>query len=130
MSSDFFPPRPESRPVIYAYQDTNPQYKGLLKIGYSTRTAAERVAEQYPIARPGALPYHIVFEASAMRNDGTIFIDHEIHRCLRGKGLKNLEGEWFACTLQDVQAAYLAVKNGETGDADAGRTLDFKMRPE
>jgi len=131
MSNGFFPPRPDSRPVVYAYEDLrDPEVKGLLKVGYSTRMAAERVAEQYPTARPGTLQFRIVFEASAMRNDGTIFIDHEIHRHLRRKGLKNPKGEWFACTLQDVQAAYLAVKNGDTGDADAGRTLDFKMRPE
>ena len=36
MSKDFFPPRPESRPTIYAYEDTNPQYAGLLKVGCTT----------------------------------------------------------------------------------------------
>ena len=35
MSRDFFPPRPASRPTIYAYEDTNQQYAGLLKVGYS-----------------------------------------------------------------------------------------------
>lgn len=130
MSNGFFPPRPEARPVIYAYEDTHPQYKDLLKVGYTTRTAAERVAEQYPTARPGALPYRIVFEQSAMRKDGTTFTDREIHRQLRGMGIKNPDGEWFACSLNELQAAYLAVKKGETGDADAERTLDFSMRPE
>jgi hypothetical protein len=38
MSNDFFPPRPESRPMIYAYEDTNPQFAGLLKVGYNTRS--------------------------------------------------------------------------------------------
>ncbi len=130
MPNEFFPPRPGARPVIYAYEDTHPQYKGLLKVGYTTRTAAERVAEQYPTARPGALPYRIVFEQSAMRKDGTTFTDHEIHRQLRRMGVKNPEGEWFACALKELQAAYLAVKNGETDDADSERTLDFSMRPE
>jgi len=27
MSKEFFPPRPESRPTIYAYEDKNPQYE-------------------------------------------------------------------------------------------------------
>jgi len=36
MSPDFFPPRPAARPTIYAYEDTNPQYTGLLKVGYTT----------------------------------------------------------------------------------------------
>lgn len=130
MANEFFPPRPAARPVIYAYEDTHPQYAGLLKVGYTTRTAAERVAEQYPTARPGALPYRIVFEQSAMRGDGTVFTDREIHRQLRRMGVKNPDGEWFACAVEQLQAAYLAVKNSETGDVDAERTLDFSMRPE
>ena len=52
MSNDFFPPRPDSRPTIYAYEDTNPQYAGLVKVGYTTWTACERIAEQYPVLRP------------------------------------------------------------------------------
>jgi len=130
MSDEFFPLRSEAHPVIYAYEDTNPQYAGLLKVGYTTRTAAARVAEQYPTARPGALPYCIVFEDCAMRSNGTIFTDHEIHRQLRRMKVKNPEGEWFACTLKELQAAYLAVKNNETGDVEAERTQDFAMRPE
>ena len=47
---DFFPPRPKSRPTVYAYEDTNPQYAGLLKVGYTTVDVQSRVAQQYPIA--------------------------------------------------------------------------------
>ncbi len=36
MSKEFFPPRPDSTPTIYAYEDNNPQYAGLLKVGYTT----------------------------------------------------------------------------------------------
>jgi hypothetical protein len=54
MSADkFFPQRPNSKPAIYAYEDTNPQYRGLLKIGYTTVDAKSRVAQQYPTLRPG-----------------------------------------------------------------------------
>jgi hypothetical protein len=128
MSKDFFPPRPETTPTIYAYEDTNPQYKGLLKIGYTARAAQSRVAQQYPTRRPGAAPYRIVFEDSAMKNDGTVFDDHEVHRYLRSIGVKNPDGEWFVCSVKDVKAAYLAVKTGEVNEEN--RTLDFKMRPE
>ena len=82
MNNDFFPPRPETHPAIYAYEDTNPQYKGLLKIGYTTVDVRGRVAQQYPTLKPGKPPYRIVFEESAMRNDGTVFDDHEVHRHL------------------------------------------------
>lgn len=128
MPKDFFPPRPETYPAIYAYEDTNPQYKGLLKIGYTTVDVQGRVAQQYPTLRPGAAPYHIVFEESAMKNDGTVFDDHEVHRHLRSIGIKNSKGEWFECSVKEVQAAYIAVKTGELNEEN--RTLDFKMRPE
>jgi len=50
---EFFPPRPELWPTIYAYEDTNPQYAGLLKVGYTTVEVRSRVAQQYPTKKPG-----------------------------------------------------------------------------
>jgi len=128
MSKEFFPPRPASKPTIYAYEDTNPQYLGLLKIGYTTLDAQRRVAQQYPTLKPGKPPYRIVLEESAMRNDGTTFTDHDIHRHLRIVGISNPEGEWFNCSVRDVKAAIIALKTGEVNEES--RSLDFKMRPE
>ena len=129
MSADnFFPPRPESRPIIYAYEDTNPQYAGLLKVGYTTQDVQARVAQQYPTLKPGKPPYCIVIEESAMRNDGSIFTDHDIHRYLRKGGVKNPEGEWFKCSVKEVKAAVIAVRSGQLNEEN--RSLDFKMRPE
>jgi len=128
MSKEFFPPRPDSRPTIYAYQDTNPQYEGLLKVGYTTKSAQERVAAQYPTRRPGKLPYRIVVEEPAMRNDGTVFTDHDVHRYLRQTNVRNEKGEWFRCKLEQVKAAIIAVREGTLNEEN--RSLDFKMRPE
>ena len=128
MSNDFFPPRPASRPTIYAYEDTNPQYAGLLKVGYTNVGAKERVAQQYPTLRPGKLPYRIVLEESAMRNDGSVFTDRDVHKMLRINGIKNPEGEWFRCTVVDVKSAIIAVRTGQL--SEESRSLDFKMRPE
>ena len=128
MSKEFFPPRPESRPTIYAYEDTNPQYLGLLKIGYTIIDAQTRVSQQYPTARPGKLPYRIVLEESAMRNDGSAFTDHDVHRHLRKIGVKNPKGEWFKCSVKEVKAAVIAVHSGEMNEDN--RSLNFKMRPE
>jgi hypothetical protein len=126
---DFFPQRPKSHPMIYAYEDLNPQYQGLLKIGYTEKDVNRRVAQQYPTKRPdGMLPYRIVFQASAMRNDGSCFTDHEVHRTLKAKKILNVGGEWFRCTVDDVQAAVIAVKTGTANFEN--RTRDFKMRPE
>ena len=63
MSKEFFPPRPESRPTIYAYEDTNPQYEGLLKIGYTMVDVKSRVAQQYPTLRPGKPPHFLMNES-------------------------------------------------------------------
>src|SRR6266571_6484090 len=128
MSNGFFPPRPESRPTIYAYADTNPQYAGLLKVGYTTLDAKTRVAQQYPTVRPGMPPYRIVLEEPAMRNDGTVFTDRDVHRMLRLNGVKNAVGEWFRCTIDQVKAAVVAVRTGQLNEEN--RSLDFTMRPE
>lgn len=128
MTKEFFPLRPTYAPTIYAYEDTNPQYRGLLKIGYTTVSAKARVGQQYPTRRPGKAPYKILLEESAMRNDGTVFTDHDVHRQMRRMGLKNPEGEWFKCSVADVKAAVIAVRSGELNEEN--RTLEFKMRPE
>jgi len=128
MSKEFFPQRPESRPTIYSYEDTHPQYAGLLKVGYTTVDAQSRVAQQYPTLRPGTPPYRIVVEESAMRGDGTVFTDHDVHRMLRINGIKNPRGEWFQCTVAQVKAAIIAVRSGQLNEES--RSLDFKMRPE
>ena len=128
MSNEFFPPRPDARPTIYAYEDTNPQYAGLLKVGYTTVDTQSRVAQQYSTKKPGKPPYRIVLEESAMRNDGTSFTDREVHRCLKGMNIKNPGGEWFKCSVDKVKAAVLAVWSGEMNEEF--RTLNFKIRPE
>ncbi len=129
MSPDFFPQRPESRPMVYAYEDTNPQYKGLLKVGYTTVDVDRRVAQQYPTKRPdGSVPYRIVLRESAMYPDGGCFTDHDVHRVLERKGVQRVGGEWFRCSAQDVQAAIVAVRNRT--DNVENRTQTFRMRPE
>lgn len=128
MDTNFFPPRPESRPTIYAYEDTNPQYAGMLKVGYTTVDAQTRVAQQYPTLRPGKSPFRIVLEDAAMRNDGTVFTDREVHRMLRINGVKHEAGEWFRCGVKDVKAAIIAVRCGQLNEEN--RSLDFGMRPE
>jgi len=127
MSKDFFPQKPQINPIIYAYEDTNPQYNGLLKVGFTNADAQERVAQQYPTRRPGKLPYKIVFAESAMRNDGTSFTDHDVHRQLKKMGIANPDGEWFCCTLREVRMAVLVIKTGQKDEFN--RTLNFKMRP-
>ena len=51
---EFFPARPETQPIIYAYcEPNNPQLKGMLKVGYTSRTIDQRMHEHYPTLKPG-----------------------------------------------------------------------------
>jgi hypothetical protein len=121
---DFFPPRPGSRPSIYAYAlISGSTHFGLLKIGFTDRDAKTRIKEQLDTA---AIQYKIVFEESAMKSDGGSFTDHDIHRYLRIKGFANPEGEWFKCTVKDLQAAIWAMKSGKKNEDN--RTLTFAPR--
>ena len=129
MPTDFFPQRPDSHPMIYAYEDTNPQYRGLLKVGYTSVDIDRRVAQQYPTKRPdGSVPYRIVLRESAMYPDGGSFTDHDVHRMLRQKQIDGMGGEWFKCSVDDVRAAIVAVRNRTENTEN--RTQTFSMRPE
>ena len=63
-----------------------------------------------------------------MYPDGSCFNDHDVHRVLERKGVQRVGGEWFRCTVQDVQAAIVAVRNHT--DNVENRTQTFAMRPE
>lgn len=126
MNDNLFPSRTEATPKIYAYED--PQYKGLLKIGYTIRNVEERVKQQYPILRPVKKPYRIVLEETAMRYNGTSFSDHDVHKLLRKQKFPNPKGEWFKCSVEDIRSAILILKSGNTNLF--GRNEDFTLRKE
>ena len=111
MSKTFFPLRPESNPTIYAYELIGVKgHENLLKVGYTSRTSKDRIAEQLKTSR---VKYNIVLEESAMRSDGSSFTDFDVHRYLKRKGIQNPEGEWFKCTVKDVKAAMIQAKRAE-----------------
>ena len=130
----FFPARPETRPMIYAYEEDNPKYAGMLKVGFASTGVEKRVAEQYPVLKPGdKKPYRIVFAESAMYSDGGSFTDKRVHEKLVAMGYEQQyhqgkKTEWFKCSVSAVRAAWIAVCNRV--DNVEQRTLDFKMRPE
>lgn len=126
MSNKFFPPRPEANPTIYVYELIGvPTHIGLLKVGYTVRASEKRIDEQ---TKTAGIKYKILLEESAMRNDGSAFIDKDVHRLLRNKKIKNPEGEWFKCTLKEIKSALIEIKSGIRNEDN--RTLDFVMRPE
>ena len=56
-------------------------------------------------------PYAFVWHGSAMRPDGTSFTDHAVHRMLKRMGVARGEGEWFRCTVAQVEAAVKELDN-------------------
>lgn len=123
MNKDLFPPL--NPPRIYAYEDS--RFNNALKVGYTSRSVQERVAAQYPVLLPNQ-SYKIVLDELAIRDDGSFFTDHDVHKVLARKKIKRIEGEWFECGLAEVKSALLEVRTGKRNDD--GRTLSFGMRPE
>ncbi len=133
MCDIFFPPRPEAHPLIYAYTIDHPLFVGLLKIGYTEKSADVRIKQQIAnIKLPqGKQFYKIVYTESAMRSDGTCFTDRDVHAYLkkyRKGSVQHEDGEWFRCTVEDVRAAVAAVKT--RSENSENRTQTFAMRPE
>lgn len=130
-TSVYFPQRPKAFPKIYAYRLKDvPSHEGYLKVGYTERTAEERVRETL---HTSGVDYEIVIVEPAMRSDGTAFMDHDVHRVLKTKGFKQLKeaddkNEWYRCTVEDVRAAIVAVRN-HTANVE-NRTETFGLRPE
>lgn len=126
MNNNFFPTRPDAKPTIYAYELPGvASHQGLLKVGYTTRTTLGRIKEQTGTIN---IEPRVVLDEPAIRNDGSTFSDTDIHRYLRVRGVINHDKEWFRCTVDDVRAAILAVKNGEENFEN--RTETFGLRPE
>ena len=132
MATEFFKQRPDVKPTIYVYTLPNvPSHDWYLKVGYTDRGDYEdRINEQL---HTSGLKHKTVFVTSAMRSDGTCFMDHDIHAILKREGIKQLyngedKNEWFKCSLDDVKRAILEVRDGII--TTRGRTATFKMRPE
>lgn len=131
MEHNFFPQRPKVTPTIYAYRLIGVEsHKGYLKVGYTDRTAKERIDEQLHTSK---VNYEIVLVESAMANDGSCFTDKDVHKLLERNGLRRLNpldrtDEWFKCSVHDVMAAILSLRTGSSNVEN--RTQNFAMRPE
>ena len=131
MEQNFFPQRPKITPTIYAYRLIGvDSHKGYLKVGYTDRTAKERIEEQLHTSK---IKYEIVLVESAMSNDGSCFTDKDVHKLLERKGHSRLNpmdktDEWFRCSASDVMAAILSLRTGVANEEN--RTQNFTMRPE
>ena len=125
------------QPKIYAY--TTPDFAkrkwsgkrdgiGLLKVGYTERDVEARMREHFPTQGPDKEPYTVMLVEDALTNDGKFFTDHAIHRILQEYGFNRVGGEWFECTVSDIERAILQQKLGRP--LEESRTNNFSMRPE
>ena len=128
-AQDLLRNRVEETPTIYAYALPDvPKYKGLLKVGYTSRLGNVRIEEQ---GHELHLDKEILLRRSAMRPDGTYFTDKGlggVHYYLRKSHFQNPFGEWFRCEVKDVERAIHAAM--DRLDSMTERIYDFKMRPE
>lgn len=124
MPDNFFPNRPDITPTIYAYAIDDQDHQGQLKIGYTDRDVRTRILEQTKTAQ---VNFRIVLEESAMRDDGSTFNDHPVHKLLEQKFART-GGEWFRCSVKDVKNAIEAVRDRR--GTITQRTQSFGMRPE
>ena len=127
---EFFLQRPDINPTIYVYQlEGVESHDGYVKVGYTKRDADTRIKEQIGASH---VPYTILYQEPAMRDDGTCFMDHEVHSVLDRKGFKKLHleknNEWYHCSVEDVKAAIREIKTGIR--LEGARTQTFQMRPE
>lgn len=101
---------------------------GLIKVGDTTKSdVLARIKQQLGTAYPHLEGVTLLLDTPAHRNDGSPFRDHDVHRALVAKSIKK-DAEWFEATVDEVQAAIVAVRNGKPYDGT--RTADFGMRPE
>ncbi|MFY9330037.1 MAG: DEAD/DEAH box helicase family protein [Georgfuchsia sp.] len=119
-------PKPEARPRIYAYSIADTAHKGLLKVGQTTRNVKQRVAEQLKTA--AIKNYKIELDASAERDDGTLFSDHEVRAALVKRGFEKVELEWMRCSLKGVKTVLTELRTGQRFTGSRHET--FPMRRE
>jgi len=103
--------KPQARPRIYAYSIADNAHSGLLKIGQTTRSVKQRVAEQLKTA--AIKDWKIELDVPAEREDGSTFSDYEVRAALIKKGFVNTELEWMRCRVADLQTVLTEIRTGQ-----------------
>jgi hypothetical protein len=102
--------------------------RGKLKVGYTGRPDPRvRIKEQTGTVYPGGDGIVIHLDEPAIREDGSAFTDHDVHKVLDAAGVQRAS-EVVEATLTEVRAAIAAVRAGRAYDPE--RTEDFGLRPE
>ena len=118
--------KPEARPRIYAYSIDDEAHAGLLKVGQTTRDVRRRVGEQLKTA--AIKNYTILLEEPAVRDDGSVFTDHQVRAGLARRGCEKAHLEWMRCSIADVQTVLTELRTGQPFTGTHSET--FPMRRE
>jgi hypothetical protein len=109
---EIFAAKNKSRLRVYAWSPTVPSadFEGLVKVGQTTREdVSTRIKESMGQVQQS---YVLHVNELAERKDGSTFTDHDIRARLKAKGLRNPNGEWMQCTVEDVQTAITELREG------------------
>ena len=114
LNKKYIPSKKEYFPQIYAYVDD--RFPNYIKIGYTERKDVMARIKEQSVNVPH-FSFKLLWSDVAMRNDGTTFLDKEIHKILREAGFRQIRNdltghytEFFECSLDDVKSAYIAAK--------------------
>ncbi len=101
---------------------------GRYKVGYTGRPDPRvRIKEQTGTVYPGGEGIVVHIDEPAVREDGTAFTDHDVHKVLDAAGIGRTS-EVVEASLDEIRAAIAAVRGW--WPYDPSRTQAFGMRPE
>lgn len=102
--------------------------RGKYKVGWTGRPDPRvRIKEQTGTVYPDGEGIVVHLDEPAVREDGTEFSDHDVHKVLDDAGVQR-SSEVVEATLAEVRAAIAAVRGRRP--FDPARAEDFGMRPE
>jgi superfamily II DNA or RNA helicase len=129
---------------IYIYETKASSVNGLIKIG-DANDVESRIQEQLNTAsatQADNLQYRLLYQCSAVKDDGAEFRDHDIHAILINKGyhrhqiasgndLLKTNTEWFKVSPEKAIHVIDRYRKGDRPEQiDIERFHDFSMRPE
>ena len=118
VTDSFFQQKPDIKPIIYAYELVGVEsHKGYIKVGETTRSAAERIREQ---THTVAVQFRVLGTWSALRDDGTLdwrYVEGEVR--FRDNCLSNLLKTRPEFAQRAIDQTSIAASLAERAELDA-----------
>lgn len=105
----------DGTPKIYGYRILGSRkHDDLIKVGYASKNAHKRIAQQFQTAARLEIDHEILFILPALTVTDEHFTDRAVHRVLRSRGIPNPEGEWFECDVEVAEDAVRTVQQNSS----------------